>query len=76
MLKLGYTSWATQAGDWGYGITRAMGLLYPDHCKVSHFNMNLGLTPKWTTNPLLALQHALTPPQLEKSTVMNAQSGS
>lgn len=61
MLKLGYTSWATQAGDWGYGITRAIGLLYPDHCKVSHFNMNLGLSPKWSTNPLLALQHALTP---------------
>ena len=38
-----------------------MGLQYPDHCKVSHLNLVLARPPKFTTNPLLALQHAITP---------------
>lgn len=39
MLKLGYRRYVTQAGDWGFWITRAMGRLYPESCRVSHFNM-------------------------------------
>ena len=39
MLKLGYKTYVTQGGDWGFWITRAIGRLYPDSCKASHLNM-------------------------------------
>ena len=39
MLQLGYKQYVTQAGDWGFWITRAIGRLYPHSCKASHFNM-------------------------------------
>lgn len=42
-------------------ITRIMGLLYPDHVRASHINMIRGGKPAWTSHPILALQHALTP---------------
>lgn len=51
----------TQGGDWGYSITRAIGLQYPDHCKASHLNMVLAHPPTLTENPLLAIRHAVTP---------------
>ena len=38
-----------------------MGMLYPQHCKASHINMIRGSRPSWTSNPILALQHAITP---------------
>lgn len=38
-----------------------MGSLYPKHCKASHINLVRGDPPTWTKNPLLALQHAMTP---------------
>ncbi|MCJ1228127.1 hypothetical protein MMC12_004788 [Toensbergia leucococca] len=38
-----------------------MGLLYPEHLKASHINMVRGSRPKWTSNPILALQHVITP---------------
>jgi pimeloyl-ACP methyl ester carboxylesterase len=60
MLSLGYTRYATQAGDWGYWITRAMGFTYPEHCFASHYNMVFAQAPSWTKQPLLALQHALS----------------
>lgn len=51
----------TQGGDWGFWVTRTIGLLYPEHCKASHINMVLARPPRFDTNPLLALQHALQP---------------
>jgi hypothetical protein len=42
-------------------ITRAMSLLYPQHCLATHINMDNGVRPSWTAQPLLAAQHALTP---------------
>lgn len=30
MQSLGYDKYVTQGGDWGFYITRAMGLLYPE----------------------------------------------
>lgn len=51
----------TQGGDWGMMITRIMGLLYPDHVKASHINFIRGAKPTFTSNSILALQHALTP---------------
>lgn len=38
-----------------------MGKLYPQHCKASHLNFPRAQPPTWTANPLLALQHAVTP---------------
>ena len=51
----------TQGGDWGFWITRTIGLLYPDHCQASHVNMVLANPPRFTENPWSALQHALLP---------------
>lgn len=61
MLTLGYTQYVTQGGDWGFSITRAIGLLYPDACLASHINMIRASAPTLTTHPLLALQNALSP---------------
>ncbi|KAF7944331.1 hypothetical protein EAE96_010729 [Botrytis aclada] len=61
MLQLGYDEYVTQGGDWGMFITRAIGKLYPKHCKASHINMILANDPALSKNPLPALQHATTP---------------
>ncbi|KAI1469322.1 epoxide hydrolase 1 [Daldinia caldariorum] len=60
MLRLGYGRYATQGGDWGSPITRAMGALYPDHVVASHLNYLLGTSPPTLfSSPLLYLRHAL-----------------
>lgn len=62
MLKLGYNQYVTQGGDWGYYITRAMAILYPEHVKATHINFDYGGgAPTFSEYPLLALEHALTP---------------
>ncbi len=42
-------------------ITRCLSLLFPKNCLATHINMDNGGKPSWTSNPILALQHALTP---------------
>ncbi|KAI1803099.1 epoxide hydrolase 1 [Daldinia bambusicola] len=59
MLRLGYEQYATQGGDWGYMITRAMGALYPTHVVGSHLNFLVASPPTFFSSPLLFLQHAL-----------------
>jgi pimeloyl-ACP methyl ester carboxylesterase len=61
MLQLGFAEYVTQGGDWGFYITRAMGLLYPDNVKASHINLIRAFPPKWTKNPWQAAKHALVP---------------
>ncbi|KAL8726827.1 MAG: hypothetical protein Q9166_006443 [cf. Caloplaca sp. 2 TL-2023] len=61
MLKLGYSEYVTQGGDWGTWITRTIGLLYPDACKASHINMVAANPPSVTENPVLGVEHAVTP---------------
>lgn len=51
MLQLGYDRYVTQAGDWGYWITRSIGRLYPESCLASHFNMVLANSPDGTETP-------------------------
>ena len=46
MLKLGYSEYVTQAGDWGFWITRAIGKLHPESCKASHLNMVYAKAPE------------------------------
>jgi hypothetical protein len=48
-------------GDWGMYTTRCIGLLYPEHCLASHINLIRAHPPSITSQPLLALQHAITP---------------
>jgi pimeloyl-ACP methyl ester carboxylesterase len=61
MLSLGYPRYATQGGDWGFYITRALGILYPSHVVASHINMVRANPPSFSSNPFTALQHAVTP---------------
>jgi pimeloyl-ACP methyl ester carboxylesterase len=61
MQKLGYEKYVTQGGDWGSHISRVIGKLYPSACVASHINIPRASKPKYSKNPLLALQHALTP---------------
>ena len=61
MQRLGYRQYVTQGGDWGTMITRIMGLLFPDSVRASHINLVRGFRPSLTSNPLLYLQHMLSP---------------
>ncbi|KAI0159504.1 microsomal epoxide hydrolase [Xylariaceae sp. FL1272] len=57
MLKLGYREYATQGGDWGYMITRAMGRHYaPEFVKAQHLNMSFFPRPSLLKNPIVALR--------------------
>jgi pimeloyl-ACP methyl ester carboxylesterase len=61
MLDLGYNQYTTQGGDWGFYITRIMGVLYPEHVLASHINMVRAHPPALASQPALALRHAITP---------------
>jgi hypothetical protein len=61
MLKLGYTQYVTQGGDWGFYITRAMAIKYPKHSVAHHINFDQGEPPKLFSNPLLKLEHTFKP---------------
>ncbi|KAF1956157.1 alpha/beta-hydrolase [Byssothecium circinans] len=61
MQDLGYAQYVTQGGDWGFYITRIMGLLYPENVLASHINMVRANPPSFTSDPLAALRHAVTP---------------
>ncbi|KAL2056503.1 hypothetical protein ABVK25_002897 [Lepraria finkii] len=61
MLKLGYEKYINQGGDWAIMITCIVSLLYPHHVQASHINMIRGHQPTFLSNPILAIQHALTP---------------
>lgn len=61
MARLGYAEYATQGGDWGYFITRALSRRYPAHVKATHLNLTITSPPAWARHPRLALGHALTP---------------
>jgi hypothetical protein len=59
MLQLGYDTYVTQGGDWGFMVTRAIGFIYPESCKASHINMIRAKPPTLSKNPMLALQHSV-----------------
>jgi len=61
MLDLGYSKYVTQGGDWGFYVTRIMGLLFPSRVLASHINMVRARPPTFASHPTLALQHAVTP---------------
>ena len=51
----------TQGGDWGFAITRLMGIQYPQHCLASHLNMIRAFPPSLTKAPIQYAKYALTP---------------
>lgn len=61
MLNLGYDQYVTQGGDWGFIVTRLMGVRYPEHCLATHLNMVRAMPPNFTSTPLQYLKHALLP---------------
>ncbi|KAF7550658.1 hypothetical protein G7046_g7948 [Stylonectria norvegica] len=62
MLKLGYDKYVTQGGDWGFIITRLLGIQYPDSCLASHLNYVCVLAPpSITKTPWQYLLHAILP---------------
>ncbi|KAI1272708.1 microsomal epoxide hydrolase [Xylaria sp. FL0933] len=61
MLRLGYDEYATQGGDWGFIITRAMGRRYaPKHIKVQHLNMDSFPRPTLWRSPLAFLRTTIS----------------
>jgi pimeloyl-ACP methyl ester carboxylesterase len=42
MDRLGYERYGAQGGDWGAGVTTALGLADRDHCLGIHLNMAMG----------------------------------
>ncbi|KAF7555004.1 hypothetical protein G7Z17_g2466 [Cylindrodendrum hubeiense] len=62
MIKLGYNKYVTQGGDWGFIITRLIGIRYPDSCLASHLNfVRVSKPPSLSQSPLQYLKHALLP---------------
>ncbi|KAJ9603644.1 hypothetical protein H2200_011830 [Cladophialophora chaetospira] len=61
MLRLGYEQYVTQGGDWGWYVTRAISMLYPESCKATHFNMDVGQPPSPSSNPWLYLSTQINP---------------
>ncbi|KAK5633098.1 hypothetical protein RRF57_008812 [Xylaria bambusicola] len=57
MLRLDYEEYATQGGDWGFLITRAMGRRYaPRYIKAQHLNLDHYPQPSLMRNPLTFLR--------------------
>ncbi|KAK4185301.1 alpha/beta-hydrolase [Podospora australis] len=61
MIQLGYMIYATQGGDWGFSITRFLGIEYPHQIIASHLNYVWASAPSLSRTPLLYLQSLFTP---------------
>ncbi|KAG6354055.1 hypothetical protein INS49_005026 [Diaporthe citri] len=62
MLQLGYDRYVTQGGDWGFIITRRMGIQYPAHVLASHLNfVRVSKPPGLAETPGQYLKHAVLP---------------
>ncbi|KAJ0115707.1 epoxide hydrolase [Diaporthe amygdali] len=62
MLQLGYDKYVTQGGDWGFIITRRMGIQYPEHVVASHLNfVRVIKPPELSQTPLQFVKHSVLP---------------
>ena len=52
MTRLGYESYGAQGGDWGAGVTAAIGLRHADHVAGIHLNMVVARPDPATMNDL------------------------
>ena len=46
MVRLGYERYVAQGGDWGSGVTTAIGALDDEHCAAIHVTLAMGARPK------------------------------
>jgi len=46
MVRLGYSPYVAQGGDWGAQVTTRIGALDPEHCAAIHLNMPIGRPPE------------------------------
>ena len=46
MARLGYDHYFAQGGDWGSGVTAAIGALDPVHCDAIHITLAMGSRPR------------------------------
>jgi pimeloyl-ACP methyl ester carboxylesterase len=46
MARLGYSRYVAQGGDWGSGVTTALGALDAEHCAAIHVTLAMGARPK------------------------------
>ncbi len=61
MLRLGYTDYFAQGGDWGSAVTTAIGLQNRGNCAGIHVNMPNARAPRAVReNPSEQDQHALS----------------
>jgi pimeloyl-ACP methyl ester carboxylesterase len=51
MSRLGYTRWVAQGGDWGSGVTHALGHLRPEGLVAAHVNWPFVFPETLPTNP-------------------------
>ncbi|KAK7427292.1 hypothetical protein QQZ08_006229 [Neonectria magnoliae] len=62
MLNLGYNKYVTQGGDWGFMVTRLLGIQYPESCLASHLNfVRVTEPPVFSKTPWQYVKHALLP---------------
>ncbi|KAK1961556.1 epoxide hydrolase [Colletotrichum sublineola] len=73
MLKLGYEQYVTQGGDWGFGVTRFMGLQYPDHVLASHINTVAASPPSPFENPWQYLKNLVPLTDKERKGIERSQ---
>ena len=58
MPRLGYGRWVAQGGDWGSGVTHALGHLRPPGLIAAHVNWPFVFPPKLPENPTPAEKRA------------------
>lgn len=59
MQRLGYTKWVAQGGDWGSGVTHALGHIRPEGLVAAHVNWPLVFPEKFPENPTPEEQRAI-----------------
>ena len=59
MARLGYSAYFAQGGDWGSGVTQAIGWQDPDHCAGIHVTMAMSTRPQVEGDPSATEQRAL-----------------
>ena len=59
MQRLGYTRWVAQGGDWGAGVTHALGQLRPDGLVAAHVNWQFVVPDKFPDHPTLEEQKGI-----------------
>ncbi|KAF4472202.1 epoxide hydrolase [Fusarium albosuccineum] len=73
MLELGHNQYVTQGGDWGFFITRFMGIQYPKHCLASHLNYLRAHPPSLFRTPWQFSRYLLPRTKAEKEGLARCQ---